>query len=243
MVDGTITRCVTAVSAAVLLAGCGGTSDEKAASTTKSGGGTAIMTTSSSAGPATSSASASVSTMPDLPAYGVVDTTKRPVAAGEQTCGPPRPPAPTMTATTGAPGAPSVIVAVPDGFSPGAPPSSDVALNLTGPDGLTGTVKITPTTQDAASAFRQYADARTAGHEYNSVSILPDELCGYSGQKLMGVLGDKPGSGNDYADRIVHVWTNNGDYLIALQLQGPTGSKGIDAAKAVLLGDFGIRMG
>ena len=47
----------------------------------------------------------------------------------------------------------------------------------------------------------------------------------------------------DYADRIVHVWTNDGDYLIALQLQGPTGSKGIDAAKAVLLGDFGIRMG
>ena len=240
---GTIIRCVTAVSAAVLLAGCGGTSGEKTASTTKSGGGsTTTAATGSAAGPATSSASAS-STMPDLPVYGVVETTKRPVAAGEQTCDPPNPPAQTMTATTGAPGAPSVIVAVPDGFSQGAPSSGDVALNLTGPDGLTGTVKITPTTQDAASAFRQYADARTAGHEYNSVSILPDELCGYSGQKLMGVLGDKPGSGDDYVDRIVHVWTNNGDYLIALQLQGPTGSKGIDAAKPVLLGDFGIRMG
>ena len=114
---------------------------------------------------------------------------------------------------------------------------------LTGPDGLTGTVKITPTPQDAAAAFQGYADARTAGHEFNSVSILPDELCGYSGQKLMGVLADKPGSGNDYVDRIVHVWTNNGDYLIALQLQGPAGSKGIDAAKPVLLGDFGIRLG
>ncbi|CAM5741408.1 hypothetical protein MAUB1S_01622 [Mycolicibacterium aubagnense] len=86
-------------------------------------------------------------------------------------------------------------------------------------------MKITPTRQDAASAFREYADTRTAGHEYNSVSILPDELCGYSGQKLMGVLADKPGSGDDYVDRIVHVWTNTGDHLIALQLQGPTGSK------------------
>ncbi|BBZ57879.1 hypothetical protein MPHO_48710 [Mycolicibacterium phocaicum] len=181
--------------------------------------------------------------MPDLPTYGVVETTKRPVAAGEQVCDPPSPPAQTMTASTGAPGSPTVVVAVPDGFSPGAPPSGDVGLNLTGPDGLTGTVKITPTPQDAAAAFQGYADARTAGHEFNSVSILPDELCGYSGQKLMGVLADKPGSGSDYVDRIVHVWTNNGDYLIALQLQGPAGSKGLDAAKPVLLGDFGIRMG
>jgi hypothetical protein len=181
--------------------------------------------------------------MPDLPTYGVVETTKRALAAGEPTCDAPAAPAQTMTATTGAPGSPTVVVAVPDGFTPGAPPSGDVALNLTGPDGMTGTVRITPTTQDAAAAFQQYADARTAGHEFNSVSVLPDELCGYSGQKLMGILADKPGSGSDYVDRIVHVWTNNGDYLVALQLQGPAGSKGLDAAKPVLLGDFGIRMG
>ncbi len=239
--DGTIFRFVAVASAAAVLAACGDKGGEKPSSTTPSGGSVSAATSSSATSSA--SASASVSTMPDLPAYGVVETTKRPVAAGEQTCDPPSPPAQTMTATTGASGAPSVVVAVPDGFSQGAPPSGDVALNLTGPDGLTGTVTITRTTQDAASAFRQYADTRTAGHEYNSVSILPDELCGYSGQKLMGVLGDRPGSGNDYADRIVHVWTNNGDYLIALRLQGPTGSKGIDAAKPVLLGDFGIRMG
>lgn len=235
--SATIIRCVTAVSAVALLAGCGN-GGEKATSTTTSSSSTS--TTTSSSAP---SSTASSSKMPDLPTYGVVETTKRALAAGEQTCDAPAAPAQAMTATTGAPGSPTVIVAVPDGFTPGAPASGDVALNLTGPDGLTGTVRITPTTQDAAAAFQQYTDARTAGHEFNSVSVLPDELCGYSGQKLMGVLADKPGSGSDYVDRIVHVWTNNGDYLIALQLQGPTGSKGLDVAKPVLLGDFGIRMG
>ncbi len=234
--SGTIIRCVTAVSAAALLAACGN-GGEKSSGTTKSD----TPTTTSTSSSAPSSTAASSSKMPDLPTYGVVETTKRPVAAGEQTCDAPS--GQTATATTGAPGSPTVIVAVPDGFAPGAPASGDVALNLTGPDGLTGTVRITPTTQDAAAAFQQYADARTAGHEFNSVSVLPDELCGYSGQKLMGVLADKPGSGSDYVDRIVHIWTNNGDYLVALQLQGPAGSKGIDAAKPVLLGDFGIRMG
>lgn len=235
--SATIIRCVTVVSAVALLAGCGN-GGEKSTSTTTSKP-PASTTTSSSAPSSTASSS---SKMPDLPTYGVVETTKRVLAAGEQTCDAPAAPAQTMTATTGAPGSPTVIIAVPDGFTPGAQPSGDVALNLTGPDGMTGTVRITPTTQDAAAAFQQYADARTAGHEFNSVSVLPDELCGYSGQKLMGVLADKPGSGSDYVDRIVHVWTNNGDYLVALQLQGPAGSKGLDAAKPVLLGDFGIRM-
>lgn len=238
--SGPIIRCVAAVSAAVLLGACGGKTDEKPTTATKSDG-TTTMATSTSA-PSSSTTAASGSKMPDLPTYGVVETTKRPVTAGEQVCDLPSPPAQTMTATTGAPGSPTVIVAVPDGFSQGTPASGDVALNLTGPDGLTGTVKITPTPQDAAAAFQGYADARTAGHEFNSVSILPDELCGYSGQKLMGVLADKPGSGSDYVDRIVHVWTDSGNYLIALQLQGPAGSKGLDAAKPVLLGDFGIRM-
>ena len=214
---GTIIRCVTASAAAVLLAGCGGNSGEKPSNTTKSDG----VTTASTSSPATSATSSgSGSAMPDLPTYGVVETTKRPVAAGEQICDPPGPPAQTMTASSGAPGAPTVVVALPDGFSQGAPPAGDVALNLIGPDGLTGTVKITPTPQGAAEAFQRYADARTAGHEFNSVSILPAELCGYSGQKLMGILAEKPGSGSDYVDRIVHVWTNNGDYLI----REPTGS-------------------
>lgn len=234
--SGTIIRCAAVLSATMLMAGCGGKADEKPTSTIKSDGTTTTAISSSST-------SASGSKPPDLPAYGVLETTKRPLAAGEQVCDPPGPPAQTMTATTGAPGSPSVVVAVPDGFSQGAPASGDVALNLAGPDGVAGTVKISPTPLDAGAAFQQYADARTAGHEFNSVSILSGDLCGYSGQKLRGVLAEKPGGGSDYVDRIVHVWTNNGNYLIALQLQGPAGSKGIDAAKPVLLGDFGIQMG
>ena len=99
------------------------------------------------------------------------------------------------------------------------------------------------TTLDPAAAFQQYADQRTADYEINSVSLLPGELCAYSGQELMGVLADDPAQTIDYADRIIHVWTNNGDYLIAVQLQGPAKSADLDAAKSVLLADFGIRMG
>ena len=177
-----------------------------------------------------------------LPPYGVVETTKRPVAAGDVTCDPEVAPANTAEARGVAPGAPVVTVAVPEGFAPGAPGQGDVALNLTGPDGMTGTVTIAPTTLDAAAAFQQYASARTADYEISSVSVLPGELCGYSGQELMGTLADQPGQGVDYADRIVHVWTNDGDFLIALKLEAPNGTAALDDAKATMLADFGIRM-
>ena len=57
---------------------------------------------------------------------------------------------------------------------------------------MTGTVTIAPTTLDAAAAFRKYADERTADYEISSVSMLPGELCDYSGQELMGLLADSP---------------------------------------------------
>ena len=91
---------------------------------------------------------------------------------------------------------------------------------------MTGTVTIAPTTLDAAAAFQKYADDRTADYEISSVSVLPGELCDYSGQELMGLLADKPGQGIDYADRVVHVWTNDGDFLIALRLEAPNGIAG-----------------
>ena len=121
-----------------------------------------------------------------------------------------------------------MIVGVPDGFSPGAAPAGDVALNLTGPDGVTATVSITPTTLDATAAFQEYADARTADYEINSVSLLPGELCDYSGQELMGMLADTPGQGIDY--------------LVAVQVQGPTDAAALEPAKTSLLEDIGIRM-
>jgi len=184
--------------------------------------------------------------MHSLPPYGVVETTRHPVTAGETTCAPDSAPTGTVEARGAAPGAPIVTVAVPEGFARGAPAQGpgqdDVALNLTGPDGMTGTVTIAPTTLDAAAAFQKYADDRTADYEISSVSVLPGELCDYSGQELMGTLADEPGHGIDYADRVVHVWTGDGDFLIALRLEGPNGTAGLDAAKSVLLADFGIRM-
>jgi hypothetical protein len=56
----------------------------------------------------------------------------------------------------------------------------------------------------------------------------------------MGSLADKPGDGVEFRDRIVHVWTNAGDYLVAIHLQAPSGSAGLDGAADVLLADFGI---
>lgn len=177
-----------------------------------------------------------------LPTYGVVETTERPLGAGETTCEPDPPPADPVEARSSAPGSPTVIVAVPDGFTRGAAPQGDVALNLTGPDGMTATVTITPTTLDAAGALNGYADERTAGSHMSSLSILPGDLCGYSGQKLMGTLADQPGRAIEYADRVVHVWTGDGDFLVAIRVQAPDGTPSFDAAESVLLGDFGIRM-
>lgn len=176
-----------------------------------------------------------------LPDYGVLETAKRPVSAGETTCAPDTPPAQPVEAHSAAPGSPTVLLGLPDGFTPAADPQGDIALNLTGPDGRTGTVTITPTTLDAAAAFRAYGDDRTKGSEISSLSVLPGDLCGYSGQELMGMLADQPGQGIEFADRVVHVWTNDGNFLIAIRLQAPKGTS-LDAAKSVLLADFGIRM-
>jgi len=223
-----------------LLSGCARSTEGTAADA----GSSEPAQTSTSLKPSTTAAATPTSTeeMNSLPAYGVVETTKRPVTAGETVCEPETAPANTVEARSAAAGSPTVIIGVPDGFAPGAQPEGDVALNLTGPDGMTGTVTIAPTTLDATDAFRQYADDRTADYEITSVSLLPSELCDYSGQELMGILADQPGQGIDYADRIVHVWTDNGDFLIAVRLQAPNGGPSLDSAKSVMLSDFGIRM-
>lgn len=57
----------------------------------------------------------------------------------------------------------------------------------------------------------------------------------------MGILAQHPGQGVHYADRIVHVWTDQGGFLVAVRLEGPNGTD-LDAAKTVLLAAFGVRM-
>jgi hypothetical protein len=132
-------------------------------------------------------------------------------------------------------------MAIPEGFGP-APASGDAALTLSGPDGMTVTVSITPTDLDAAGAFERYADERTAGSAISSISLLPGDLCGYSGQEMMGTLAEDPGEAVEFADRIVHVWTDAGDFLLAVHLQGPSGTPGFETAQTALLADFGIRL-
>ena len=67
--------------------------------------------------------------------------------------------------------------------------------------------------------------------------MLEQQTC-TGAQRLLGQPAD---SGVEFADRVVHVWTNDGDFLIAIRLQAPQGTS-LDSAKEVLLADFGIRM-
>lgn len=172
-----------------------------------------------------------------LPAYGVEPTTKRVLAAGEITC--PLPGGPAVTVRSPAPGAPTLTVGIPEGFN--EVPHAE-GVRLTGPAGVTAEITLVPTTRDAQDAFDQYSNERVAKFSINSVSVLPGDLCGYSGQKLMGVLSDQPGKGTQYADRIVHLWTNSGDFLAAVRVEAPSGGPEFDQAGSAMLADFGITM-
>ncbi len=214
----------------LLLAGCAADVTEDRPAVTAAG----------SAAPAAPAPTRDDPAPPDdgLPDYGVVPTTTRALAPAEQTC--PSPAGSTVRVSSSLPGSPTVIVGVPDGFGAVAPTGPEV--RLAGPDGVTAVVTITAADPDPAAAFRRYTDQRTGPAARNTVSILPAELCDYSGQKLMGVLTDEPGSGIGYADRIVHVWTGSGTFLIAVAVQAPSGTPGFDAASAAMLGDFGVQM-
>jgi hypothetical protein len=194
--------------------GCARTTDGMPAQTVAAPG----STTTTTGSPATTATSESPTGT--MPPYGVLETTRRPLTAGEVVCEPG--PANTTEITGSAAGSPTVLMAIPEGFGP-APASGDAALTLSGPDGMTVTVSITPTDLDAAGAFERYADERTAGSAISSISLLPGDLCGYSGQEMMGTLAEDPGEAVEFADRIVHVWTDAGDFLLAVHLQGPSG--------------------
>jgi hypothetical protein len=75
----------------------------------------------------------------------------------------------------------------------------------------------------------------------STVSIVPGELCGYSGQKLMGAWSDTPQNSVEFTDRIVHVWTNTKNYLVSVHVQAPTGVPGLDGAAELLTEDFEVR--
>jgi hypothetical protein len=136
------------------------------------------------------------------------------------------------------PGAPRITVARPDGWT-SEPGQRDVALTLTGPDGLASTVTIAATTLDPAAAFADYAAMLTRSKPDLHVDTVGAPFCGYSSQKLTGTYLGPPGT-LDFADRITHIWTNTDKYLVTTHLEGSADAPGFSAAKTALMQDFAV---
>ena len=136
------------------------------------------------------------------------------------------------------PAAPRITVSVPDGWTT-EPGQGDVALTLSGPDGMTGTVTIAATTLDPAAAFADYAAMLARSKPDLKVDTVGAKFCGYSSQKLTGTFLGPPGT-LDFADRITHIWTNTNKYLVTIHLEGPADVPGFDAAKTALMQDLAV---
>jgi hypothetical protein len=176
----------------------------------------------------------------DQSVFGVVPTKRAPVPPNTVACSQPIKPGVRMAAQVKDPQAPKITVGVPDGWSMSAG-SGDIGGQVTGPDGMSATVTIAATQLDPAAAFKKYADDLMEEAAVSSVSVLPGELCEFSGQKLMGAWSDTPQNAVEFQDRIVHVWTNSGnDFLVSVHVQAPTGTSGFDDAASVLTEDFEI---
>jgi hypothetical protein len=201
-------------------------------------------TTSSTAQHPTSSTSAASTPNPGS-GFGVVETTRRPLEPMAQTCEPAgREPGSQQVSFVqgGRPGTPIVELLAPENWTL-APNEGNPTLNLAGPDGLSGTVTVAPTELEPTKAFDKYSDDAMAKAPIASLSVLPGELCGYSGQRLMGMWsGSGSGGPVEYRDRIAHVWTNAASYLVAIHLEGPQGAAGFAAAEDLMMRDFGIQI-
>ncbi len=175
----------------------------------------------------------------DLNEPGIVATQRTPVPAGATTCAAEPPPPVSATASVADPAAPKITVALPEGWSTSAG-DGDVGARIKGPDGISATVTITRTTLDPAGAFKQYADDAMAASSVSTISILPADLCGYSGQKLYGSWSESPQQAIDFGDRIAHVWTSTNDYLVAVHVEAPAATPGFDPMTSPLMDDFAI---
>lgn len=191
--------------------------------------------------PTPRSTTAAPTTDTSQPPYGVVPTTRAPLPVDAVTCSPPTRPVVGVVAQIDDPQAPRVTVAVPTGWGMTAG-TGDVGARITGPDGMFATITIAATTLEPEAMFREYTDEVMDQAAVSTVSILPAELCDYSGQELIGSWSDEPGTGVEFTDRIVHVWTNAGDYLIAVHVEAPLGATEDDAAIDLLTDDFEIRI-
>lgn len=168
---------------------------------------------------------------------GIVPTPQ--TSAVDRACSLPETPSEQVSATVPDPAAPKITVALPAGWSTAAG-QGDVALRLAGPDGMWATVTIAETTLPPAEAFERYADDAVAAADISTLSVLPAELCGYSGQKLLGSWAGSPGPAVQFGDRIAHIPTSTGDYLVAVHVEAPAQAAGFDPLASPLLGEFGI---
>jgi len=183
---------------------------------------------------------------------GVVPTTQTPAPAGV-VCAPIVLPPVRTVAQVSDPLAPTATVAVPEGWSMSSGGGDPAGARLQGPD-MSATVTIARTSLDPAAAFRDYTDNLTDGYAISTVSTLPGQMCGYSGQRLVGILSDGregtdggEGTGSpggigtvQYEDRIVHVPASAQNYLIAVHVEAPADTPGFDAAALQLTDDFEI---
>jgi hypothetical protein len=190
--------------------------------------------------PAVAAPSTSVvpSTAGDPVDPGIVPTTRTPVPAGT-VCDPAQRPPVGVLASVTDPAAPKITVALPTGWST-TKGDGDVGARLAGPDGVSATVTITQTRLDAAAAFRKYTDDAMATSPISSVSVMPADLCGYSGQKLLGSWAHGPAKAVAFGDRLAHIWTSTNDYLVAVHVEGPADAPGFDPFTSPLMDDFTI---
>jgi hypothetical protein len=63
-----------------------------------------------------------------------------------------------------------------------------VALTLSGPDDMTGTVSIAETTLEPAAAFADYAATLRRSKPDLQLGTVGTKFCGYSSQKLTGTF-------------------------------------------------------
>ena len=177
----------------------------------------------------------------DLTEPGILPTERTPVPAGSITCSVEPPPPVSVMASVPDPAAPKITVALPSGWST-TKGDGDIGARITGPDGIWATVTIVRTPLDPAAAFRQYADDEMAASAVSSISVVPADLCGYSGQKLLGAWSASPQQAVKFGDRIAHIWTDTNNYLVAVHVQAPADTAGFDPFVSPMMDDFGIEI-
>jgi hypothetical protein len=225
---------VRAVAAVVLLA------IPSVAACAHNSGGKAVRVDASTSAASTEPMSTSLKAAdtPETSQPGVLETTRVPIPPNATVCNAELS-GQTAVAAVADPAAPRITFRVPPGW-PVKPGTADVGAVLSGPDDMAAQVTIAATPLDPATAFTRYGDDVMARYPISTLSLLPADFCGFSGQKMMGTWARDPDQSLEYQDRIAHIWTNTGNYLVAVHVEAPAGTAGFDAAASVLTDEFDV---